>query len=204
MNGETIKFCFKGERDYVHGTDIFNKVIELIIATSNSRKIQNIDMSIRKISNHNLIIKDNIEGNKSFENLSEVVTFSANYGEKKSRIALMESNEEITCRYPYDEESIIAAASFTSEKKEIKLVNFKNYTIIEKIVALNKGLLTRLYPSVRGKWYFTRLKIKEFSLLEQNPNDIKLLFRKSLQLKFVETEVYLDNIFAGNIYFSLV
>ena len=51
MKDLTLKFCFKGSRDYVHGTDIYNSLIEELDLKSSTGEF---DLSFHGIARTNL------------------------------------------------------------------------------------------------------------------------------------------------------
>ena len=52
MNNLALKFCFKGSRTYIHGTDIYNTVINLLRKEFAGNT--GIDLTFHNIANHNL------------------------------------------------------------------------------------------------------------------------------------------------------
>jgi len=194
-----IYFCFKGERDYVHGTDIFNKTM-LAVAQYG---FEQVDLVIRGVARHNMDLYP--EANAPFDQAANV-TISLNTGNERMGLVLLENKERIQCRYAYPEHEIIRAAKLDKDKKEITLNNFPGHTLIEKIVALNKGLLSGLYPEAPGKWYFTRVKISAYKLFGLQGDHVKLhlSLKQNLQFKLTNTMFYINDQLAGNIYFSLV
>jgi hypothetical protein len=159
-------------------------------------------MVIRGITRHNLDLYT--EGAAPAGQAAKV-TLSLNTGNERRSLVLVENNEPIHCNYAYPEQEIISAANLDKDKQQIELNNFSGHTLIEKIVALNKGLLQGLYPAAPGKWYFTRIKISAYQLfgLEEDIK-LRLILRQNLQFRLTNTMFYINDHFAGNIYFSLV
>lgn len=198
-----INFCFKGGRNYVHGTDIFNKTMQAIMQDGQSTQFEQVDMVIRGVAHHNMDLY--AEASAPADQAANV-TISLNSGNERMGLVLLENDEHIRCSYAYPEHEIISAAQLDTDKQEIALRDFTGYTLVEKIVALNKGLLQGLFPQAPGKWYFTRLKINSFKLFEEPEDAVKLLLtlKQNLQFKLTNTAFYINDQFAGNIYFSLV
>lgn len=198
-----INFCFKGERDYVHGTDIFNKTMQAITNHDQRRQFEQVDMVIRGITHHNM---DLYAEESAPADQAAKVTISLNNGNDRIGLVLLENEELIRCSYAYAEHEIISAAKLDKDTQTIELDHFSGYTLIEKIVALNKGLLHGLYPEAPGKWYFTRIRISAFKLFDGQEDDVKLrlALKQNLQFKLTNTMFYINDHLAGNIYFSLV
>lgn len=202
-NSIPVTFCFKGSRDYVHGTDMFNKIIELNKERFNGSDFINIDMTVRSIARTNM----NMFELQSFnnDNLTPVnASFSISVNGNRINVLLVENGEAINCSYKYDEEAIENEAVVNIEEKIITLSNFSKYTLIEKIVALNKKLLNFLFPNHGGKWYFTKIKLRELNLNTPDSATIKLVFKKNLDFKLTDTIIYVEGEQVGNIYFSLI
>ncbi len=202
-NSIPITFCFKGSRDYVHGTDMFNKIIELKKERFNGVEFIDIDMTVRSISSTNM----NMFESQSFHNDPSTpinANFSINANGNRIDVLLVENGDAINCKYEYNEEEIEHAAVLQIEEKIITLSNFSKYTLIEKIVALNKKLLNSLFPNHGGKWYFTKIKLREMNLNTPISATIKLSFKKNMDFKITDTVIMVNDKQIGNIYFSLV
>ena len=198
-----VTFCFKGSRDYVHGTDMFNKIIELNKERFNGAEFIDIDMTVRSIARTNM----NMFESQSFNNNPSMpinANFSINSNGNRIDVLLVENGDAINCKYEYNEEELEHAAVVQIEEKIITLSNFSKYTLIEKIVALNKKLLNSLFPNHGGKWYFAKIKLRELNLNTPVSATIKLVFKKNLDFKLTDTIIYVEGEQVGNIYFSLL
>lgn len=204
METKKISFCYKGRRNYIHGTDIFNKVLEAIYESSGKKRLGDFEMTIRKISTKNMDLY--WESKAGPEIINSNVVFSLNDGAGDIRLVLVEGDNLVECRHPYPENNIIDAGVFDGDSQAIELRSFNQFSLIEKIVALNKELLRRLFPEANGKWYFTRIKLStiDMTLWVSGTADILLKFKKNMQFKITDTIIYIDDIQIGHIYFSLV
>jgi hypothetical protein len=195
-----LQFCFKGDRSYVHGTDIFNAVSDLLgMNVLNSQSV--IEMSIHNIVRNNLTVYINSDLPKDKH---AAVYFFVKAKNIETKIALVENEQAVICRYEYDEDKTIAAANININEKTIELVAYNDYTFIENIVALNKGLLLALYPEKSGKWYFARVRLNNLNPWLDHPNHISLRLIKNLSFKLTQTEILINDKSIGSIYFSLV
>ena len=198
-----VTFCFKGARDYVHGTDMFNKIIELNKEHFNGAEFIDIDMTVRSIARTNM----NMIESQSFNNDPSIpinANFSINANGNRIDVLLVENGDAINCKYEYNEGEVENAAIVQIEEKTITLINFSKYTLIEKIVALNKKLLNSLFPNHGGKWYFTKIKLRELNLNTPISATIKLVFKKNMDFKITDTVIMVNDKHIGNIYFSLL
>lgn len=192
-------YQFKGSRTYVHGTDIYNSIVDFL-KRNNFSDIRSIDFSMHEIVSTNLYgILTNEEQFLEREHFSIKFNFLLN--QEKYKIALKENGEEISQRYNYQEDDIIAPSIFNLNDKSISLNQPFGFTPIENIVALNKSLHYKLFGKSGGKWYFTRLQSVQ-GINEPNPSLIKLTLQRNFHLKLTKTEIHFDNSPLGFIYFS--
>lgn len=198
-----VTFCFKGSRDYVHGTDMFNKIIELNKERFNGAEFIDIDMTVRSIARTNMDLFESQSFNSN-PSIPINANFSINVNGTKIMLLLVENGDTIQCKYDYYEDEIETAADVDIEEKTILLTNFVKYSLIEKLVALNKKLLNSLFPNHGGKWYFTKIKLRDLDLNTPDSATIKLVFKKNVDFKITDTIIVVNDKPIGNIYFSLL
>ena len=137
MAERDFTFCFKGSRDYVHGTDMYNAMMPWLQETC-APHIEQIDLAIHQIVRHGLTgtlhaVDAPLEGSPAV-----VLRFAAEGTRYKA--TFVENTTPVDCRYAYDEDAIAVGA-------------------IEVLVALNKQLVQHVVQGP-GKWYFTRLVLQ--------------------------------------------
>jgi hypothetical protein len=193
-----LEFCFKGDRTYVHGTDIYNKIIKNL--AQKEVDYINIDFSFHGVVKNNILISSiKPEDEESLKLVYKYVD-----KEKQKRIFYgVETNEIITCRYKYPEEDIFSVCHIDKEKEQIELSLNTSYSFIENIVAMNKFLLEQLFPDAKGKWYFTRLQLSEI-IDENSEYPLRLRLKNNFNFKLTKSEIFLHDKLVGFIYFSLV
>ena len=197
MKAKALNPCFKGDRQYITGADIYNLSI-LDLLTERVRNFQNIDLSFHQLTTSNLVLSNGLENDQKDIAFLRVKTETT-----EGSYFIVETGEQINCRIHFDEESIVKMSIFKSKENSITLEKFDNFSFIEKIVALNKSLLKRLYPEAKGKWYFVRIKLFGNRLEDLNPSLITIKLRKNLSFKITDSIVFADNKEVGSIYFSL-
>lgn len=188
-----LDFCFKGSRQYVHGTDIFTKLIE-----EYNNDIKNIDIAFHGITINNMTFSTDKPETEEVR-----VTFRSLYNDNKIKLFGVENESSVNCRYEYLEEKITANSSVDVTEESIALNTPTEYSFIEHIVAMNKALLENLYPEVNGKWYFTRLQLKE-NIDMSDISSLKLILRSNFQFKLTKTAIIVNEKEVGFIYFSLI
>jgi len=188
-----LDFCFKGSRKYVHGTDIFLKLVEKY-----NDDIENIDIAFHGISVNNMTFSSNKPIDKEIK-----VTFRGLHENNKIKLFGFENSSEINCRYEYLEEKIVDNSIVTISTESITLKTPTEYTFIEHIVAMNKALLEDIYPDINGKWYFTRLQLQR-PINISDTTSLQLILKANFQFKLTKTSIFVDKKEIGFIYFSLI
>lgn len=195
MKEYNLEFCFKGSRIYVHGTDIFNKVIEVL---KNEIKNEKIDLSFHGVAKTNMNLV--AEKPENDELLKFAIKFTNDSGNKDVLYAV-ENGIGIECRYEYPEGDICKLSTLDLENQKVVLNKESSYTFVENSVALNKYLLENLFPNANGKWYFTRFQLNK---IPENIYPLKLELKANFNFKLTKTEIFIDDESVGFIYFSLV
>lgn len=186
-----LSFCFKGARQYVHGTDIVAQLFKQMADKSLSK----IDIKFNGIATQGL---DLIEGHYS-ENAKVNIRWQE--GGRLKTYQLIENDQQIDCRYEYDEGSIVDKTVLDLEAKSIRLNEVSGYSLCENFVAMNKYLLQSLYPGEVGKWYFTRL---EQSKIVNDDSLIEVRFVKNFNFRLTKSDILLNDDVIGSVYFSMV
>jgi hypothetical protein len=195
MKKYNLEFCFKGSRSYVHGTDIYNKVIEKLKDEILNEKI---DLSFHGIAKTNIDLVTQKPENE--ELLKFAIRFTKKNNERDVLYAV-ENGKNIECRYEYPEEDICKLSSLGLDNQEVKLESDSSYTFVENSVALNKYLLENLFPDANGKWYFTRFQLNK---IPNHAYPLKLELKANFNFKLTKTEIFVHDESFGFIYFSLV
>lgn len=196
MKKYNLEFCFKGSRNYVHGTDIFNNVIKLL---ENDMKNEKIDLSIHGVAKTNM---DLISIKPENEDLLKFAFKFINNDGNKDILYAVENNKEINCRYAYPEEDICNLSELLLNEEKVFLEKNTSYTFVENCVALNKYLLENLFPDAKGKWYFTRFQLNKIPTEDVYP--VRLELKANFNFKLTKTEIFIGDESMGYIYFSLV
>jgi len=187
-----LEFCYKGDRKYVHGTDIFTKLLERYENT------QKIDISFHGISINNLTFFTQKPENKEI-----TVSFRCLNDTNKIKIFGVQNKSSIKCKYEYLEKNIIDNSQVNLNENSIELKTKTKYSFIEHMVAMNKALVENLYTDINGKWYFTRLQLKE-NIDIADIKSIKLNLLSNFQFKLTKSSIIVNNKEIGFIYFSLI
>lgn len=203
MNKKVLKFKYKGNRNYVHGTDIINETIKHLnylgyFPDSFEISFKNLIRTDLEICVFN--IDDDIGENLMNEDVLAFATFRS--AKKTYNILYKKTDKETKINYPFSEDKIIEQTILNQEKKSITYLSKNNYTIIELIVVMNKHLLTKLNPNESGKWYFGKLKLEK-NILAEKFSEIQIILIKNIGVRYTQSLIKLDGSSVGFIYFSM-
>lgn len=178
-----LNFKFKGSRDYIHGTDMFNSVMDRLDGWNN---FDQCSLNISHMTNKQLkLVKfDEIHNT----NQVKVAVFRGNkFNEPSKNFSLIETTQEVNNSYEYDEEKI--THNCVLSEKSLTISRLKEYTIIELLVASNKYLLNQIFNDINGKWVFTKFQSNNLKALN-DARSFQLVFKKALgNLKLTVTEI---------------
>ena len=186
-----IDFQFKGNRDYVHGTDMINKYL------SNKSGVESLSVQIKKMTSNNLRITSDSD------NQVVVAEFNIQLNNQKTeKDYLVETEHEASGRYEYDEEGLVSEAQIKKDEKSISMQSDNSYTFIENVVALHKKLVSTII-SDEVKWLFVGLDLTEIPKIE-NSTKLLLSVMKNLGTKLVQSKIAINGKEIGTIKFSSI
>lgn len=193
-----LDFKYKGNRNYIHGTDIYTQVLNIFKEIYGD--VNDIKLSFHKIAKTNLDIEIIRKGNKGFDysEYAFIMELSNNSGEYL--VVGRPSSETIKGRYPYDEEKIVETCILSNDEKWIHLKERLPYHNIEIIVAMNKALLIQLLPEP-GKWYFGKLHVHQ-DINKIDSENIKIQLIRNIGSKITKSLISINGQPLGEIYFT--
>jgi len=199
MKKVAFDFCFKGERNYVQGPDIYNQLIKCLVEKY-LHEPKCFKLSLHRLVRKNCLL---VYGREN-EELNEPENYCANLSFIDKDIFykgyVIEDEKEIYCRYPYNEEAINKLLEMSSNK--VCLLYKSPLSFIETIVAMNKKLHYEIC-SREGKWLFTKLELKKIPK-ENTGVGITIKLVKNFKNFMTKSKIYYREKELGYIYFSLV
>lgn len=196
MLEQLMEFKLKGERNYIHGTDIYNQTITKLMTTEG--EIEDIDFSFHRIATHQLKVLLNTP-QEGMEPVA-VLTFTSHGSRNKAY--LIETENKVEERYPYPEDEIVAQISFDTTRRQCTLSGESTYSDIEVWVAMIKALHSRVFPELKGKWLFVRARFAEFNQ-RSSATKRSVVIAASFNDKLTRNETYLNGVKVGEIFFSI-
>ncbi len=197
---DNFSFCYKGDRDYVHGSDIYNSVTKYL-EEKYSTGIGRSDLSIHRLSIHNMVGQVLENSGQAVPTESSVV-FQFEVSGRVLALFMLETDAVVQCRYEYDEDSVTQLSRVEHDHHSISVRNQTPYTPIEIIIALNKKLMQTVFAAENGKWLFTRLSLKR--RLPTNSDRLFVITHLGGHgPRLTRSSIDLDGVDYGEIYFSM-
>jgi len=196
---------FKGSRDYLHGTDMFNIVTKTLKDMFPTRAVEgsNFFLNIHAIARHQCDM--HLVENSSDPETKPPGTIVAQFGVQSPEAGiqgwLTETGRPVERRVPYQEETIEAASSMAG--RSIVHAGKSPYTPVEVLVALTKVLHSALYPPSRGRWMLTKLEIGALPL-SATIEGMRVELLHNLNNRITKSAFFSGSDLSGHIYFSLV
>lgn len=194
-----LTLSYKGTRDYLHGSDFFNTLMDL------SEEITGISgsfierLTFRRyakrmcyITNTKPSEQDKIVGQVRYMNPRD-----------NSHLIfwLVETDKSITDRYPFDETDMLSGCELNQEKRSVVLPKRTIFTPIEDIIVLTKYLNYAISPISNGKWLFGQLDLTE-PLLD-NYQMLEIHMKNLIEKKFSVNDIKIDGRQIGTIRFIM-
>jgi hypothetical protein len=190
-----LNLPFKGNREYLHGTDIFMALVEWVNARGS------LSIIFYRLSKGPFIAGevDRKELAQIRQNGDLVAVFAwQDINDRQHLMAVVEDvNKSEERRVPYDETNVTAGSIIKG--CQIQQVEATSWTFIERIVALNKKLL--IDWTGEAIWLFTRLDITD---LPKKTNSIKIEVEGKRRAQLLKSAVVVDDFKIGYIYFMKV
>lgn len=183
-----LYFRFKGGRDYIHGSDIFDALDAWF--EESGQRVQ--ELSFRHFSRNHLACV--------FDDPRDDITVEGKSVDEKGKqdpFWLVETPETVTERYSFDEEAITGHADIEGDTIEANAT--EGYSVIEQIIALTKALNYARTPDVDGKWVFGQLRLR--AALPKEVACYRIRQKILLAGCFSVQEILLDGRAAGQIRF---
>lgn len=192
-----IDVSFKGGRDYLHGTDVFNYLSGLSTCVTNSEDAYLCKLIIRKLIKNKCRITDKFSENRI--GVVGEVKFKYSNGRDCMDAWIVETNFIETRRRSYEEDKIIEFARLNLANHEVSVRHTSNFSLIEEVVALTKYLSYSVNPIEIGKWLFCQIDLN--SAMPITCDLISVKMTDIILNKFNVNNIYIDNVLIGKITF---
>jgi hypothetical protein len=202
MKSVKLALEFKGERDYVHGTDLFNRMNLALIRDFGMRDVRDLSLSIHRMTGSNLILSLLQRDEEPVE--QRPIARMAFHNESRAwKLIATEDETVVTARKSYNEEPVQRAAIFNRDRSALRVEERLDYSDIELWVSQNKRLLQLMYPERTGQWLFVRGEFSRYTHTSTyGYSELRLLHNFNFRL--TKSEITVDGISCGFIYFSMM
>ncbi len=189
---QKLSVAMKGERDYVTGADILMELFRLTDAA------HEISLRFHRLTGNELELVP-VTDQAAIPELEGIFLYRDATEAPQRRGLRALPGRPVQERVPYPEDLAIADASI--EGQTIRSEQAEGFSFIERAIALNKLLLTRLCRTDKStKWIFTRIDIPERPRM---PMPVVTLTASSIaNPRLIRSELRLDGQPFGHIWFA--
>jgi len=186
--------CYKGKRNYLHGTDISDCLIRTI------KKYDSLSIKFLRVISTNLDFYFVNQNELKKFRLQNTISVLLNYTYKGESLFLagLENKLKVNCNVKDYEKQIINSSTLNSS--EVSSINHGNGTLVDKIVVMNKFLLSSLFEN--NNWLFTQLDL--YCPFPEKIHEIKIKYNDSLGTMLYKSSIFFNKVEIGSIMFSKV
>ena len=201
MKVVNLNLPYKGDRDYLHGTDMYAETVRVLNSVEPEALTGKCRLVIHNVARHQcqLLYTFLYDTAKRPENLIAEFNFISDAGNLVTW--LVETSEAITERIPYPESQITEKCIISG--RSIRLTSKTRFSAIEELVAMNKLIHVTKYPPGESGWYFTRMDLDRL-LTVNDVGNLQVTLQQNLNNRFTRSEVISHDQIIGHIYFSMV
>ena len=199
--GCSLDLPFKGSRQYVHGTDILDKIMELI-DERNMGELRDIEYSMHKQTSNNLRLQYETDAPDVAEK-DIVAVLRMNAAGRLAHFSIRLDKGEPEARIAYDESIIVAKCDIDKKMRCITLNgSVSKFSPIEILVAMNKALhLATLKKTEDSIWLFCRWQSPQWPLPD-NLTGVKIHLIQTLGTRLTRADAVIDSRLIGQLFFS--
>ncbi|MFH1873166.1 MAG: hypothetical protein ABIK82_15020 [Pseudomonadota bacterium] len=192
-----LELAYKGTRTYLHGTDMYNAIMECLGRSIPQRVRSPLKMVMHEFARNQVDLRYSIgpERCPRPENPRLEFFLSDNVSGW-----LSETDRPVRASRPYPEDEIVAGSRI--EGQAIIAATGATFSPIEVLVSLTKHLHSNLRPGPLG-WAFTRLELNR-PLEDSDRDTLQVELLHTLGNRLTKSSVRAGEALLGHIYFSAV
>jgi hypothetical protein len=196
MQCQQLQLKFKGNRTYLHGTDMFNQTLDWLSSVRDD--VRDIDFAFHRLATRQL---EAVAG-PAPAGVTPVAVCAYTCEDGREWAHVVETDEEVNGRYPYPEDEIVAQMAIDLVSRRGVLRGDSGFSDIEVWVAMTKALHLAAFPDLPGKWLFVRCRCPEYT--RHSTGERMVAITGVLSAKLTRSETYVDGRRTGEIFFSMV
>ena len=195
-----MELPFRGQRTYLHGTDLYNAVTSVLVD-----QFPHLRGGRVAVNFHTLLQKqpDLLVGAGDLDAERARVEYRGEFvigdGEQAGRALILESNREVTRRILCPEDRLMEKAQVDPATRRASMEP-ADATPIENLVALTKKLHLTVLPELSRKWLFVRLMLAR-PLPAERPRHMEVRLQGVMGDRMTRCGVWFDNELVGTIFF---
>jgi hypothetical protein len=194
-----VDLCFKGDRTYLHGTDVYGAAV----ATLRGQWPQ-LDGRCR-FTFHRLTRKPLTAWVQNFSAAGArpdgcVAEMHVTGGATEASVWFTERDGEVAGRYPYDEDAVVRECRVEGDR--ISMKQAPDNAVIEIVVAMTKRLHYAVLTPERGRWLFTRLDLSRL-LRDDDRHGMSITMTSAPRTALTRSEIAVGHRRIGSIFFSV-
>ena len=202
INSTELSLCLRGSREYIQGTNMLDAAM-VAIACGTEARIENLSFSIGRMTSKNLLCNWWEAGSIVADQCDSVSTFLFTSTGVPYEGRLVELEEDVKKRMPFDESVITKCCVFAPGEKRVTLAGMPlGVSPIEVLVSMNKALHHEIYKiASNSQWVFCRWESSVWPL----PNELGgviLTIEQSLGIRLTRARIECNNKLVGRMYFS--
>lgn len=198
MKTRTLDIPFKGARDYIHGTHLFDLALKVL-----SEDIGQVPGEF-EIAFHRMAYKqvELIWGTEAAPD-NAFAAGSASTAEVRIRFWFRELEAPPSNRQPYPEDEIVENLTFDADFSQARLDIPFAYSDMELWVSMIKAMHQLRFADATGKWVFARAKLRSY-IPDHPPMLHRVSLAATLGTRLTRNEVYLNNEKIGDVFFAMM
>ena len=189
---------FKGDRDYLHGTDVLPIALHALSDGRPLSGIRDIDIAFHALARNGLTLRADVPAAQEAK-----AQLACSIDGTRHKLFLVEDGRPVTQRSPYPEDQIVAATSIDAESHIATSKGVMPFTNIERWVAMTKALHQAVFPGAVGKWLFARGKFAAYVDAQGEPVEHQVRVESDFGGKLTRSTLRVDGHGIGEIYFAL-
>ena len=197
-----MQFRFKGHRIYVHGSDMYDTMVNQIEELYTREALGTIRLTIHKPAFKQCDMVLGGPGEVPARPQRPIAEMVVKGIQGPISAWLVETDREVEGRYEYDEDRIGDLCTITGNR--IIIADDSGFSSIEVAVAMTKRLHIRIFPDNEGKWFFTRLDLSR-PLEAGDALQLAIEFNHSFEdNRLTKSAIFSADAPIGRIFFSAV
>ncbi len=193
------EFKYRGDRKYVHGTDLYIAMMQGLEESGLGIPQGPVVINLRHLVQHQPEAWYGEPGLKTAVPDGALVDFQLKVADGDMAGWFVKTDRPVHESIPYDEEKI--RNSTLIESSSIQITSDTSFAPIEVYTSMAVHLHNALLPPEGGKWVFTRLSISR-PLVPEDAAQGRLELKKNFNNRLTDCEIFSGQESLGHIFFS--